>query len=89
LKQLQEEYIKADNERELLKDALKRFRASTIKIYKEIKENSNGFEFRSIPLPKYNNDFVDERGEINSDRLNDILQDLANRIENLQIDRVF
>uniref|UniRef100_A0A1I8BYJ1 Chromosome partition protein Smc n=1 Tax=Meloidogyne hapla TaxID=6305 RepID=A0A1I8BYJ1_MELHA len=86
LKQLQEEYIKADNEKELLKDALKRFRASTIRIYKEIKEN-NGFDFRSIPLPKYN-DFVDERGEINSDRLNDILQDLANRIENLQIERV-
>lgn len=91
LNQLHEDYIRADNDRELLKDALKRFRASISQIYgKPIREEGEEIEFKSVPLPPAPIDFSIGTGSggIDSDQLDHSLQDLANRIENLQRERV-
>ena len=91
LKQLHEEYIRADNDRELLKDSLKRFRTVISRIYgrpTKVGDDEGGVEFRSIPLPSSTEFIVIDGGGIDPNRLDEMLNDLANRIENLQREKV-
>lgn len=76
----------------MLRNALKRFRASIVRIYERprlLGGGEDGPEFRSVPLPPPIDFGLDGGGAaVDPNRLDDVLADLANRIENLQRERV-